>query len=97
MYHFNLRIIDNVFSNIRKYADKTAPVEISVYRKGDVISFRIRNKIAREPHVAESNGIGLKSSARLAELVAESFSAEAKGDYFTVSLSLRLSNAKKDN
>ena len=91
-----MRIIDNVFSNIRKYADKSAPVSISVTRDADAVRITITNKISKNPNTAESNGIGLKSATRLAERVAKDFSAKAKGERFAVTLALRISKSKND-
>lgn len=90
-----MRIIDNVFQNICKYAKKDEPVDFTVSKDKDYISFIVRNKLSDEPVTAESNGIGLKTCKRLAQYIAEDFSYENDGEYFTVILTLKLARPDK--
>ena len=85
-----LRIFDNVFSNIYKYADKSSPVKIEVSAHPCKIVARFENKIRRDKAEVESNGIGLKTCRKLAEFMGAGFSAEADGDKFTVDISLQM-------
>lgn len=69
-----MRIVDNVFSNITKYADVNRPVYLTVaFVDGKRVIFECVNTIRTDTYKAESNGIGLKTCARLAQIVAESF------------------------
>ncbi len=90
-----MRIIDNLFQNIQKYAKKDEPVIFSFYVEKERVRFVIKNTISDKPSGAESNEIGLKTCKRLAQYVAEDFSYENDGKYFTVSLSLKLDNHKQ--
>jgi signal transduction histidine kinase len=85
-----MRIIDNLFSNLTKYADKTYPVTLSVKLNGYSLTVECKNRISRNADAAESNGIGLKTCKRLASLVAEGFEYSDDGEYFTTKLSLKL-------
>lgn len=84
-----MRILDNVFSNLYKYADKSEPIKISVNSIGDFIVIMLENKILSDTDGAESNKIGLRTCSRLAEFIAESFEYSASGDTFTTRLVLR--------
>lgn len=72
-----VRIIDNVFSNIRKYAQQDVPIHIeTVYtnQKCGVSFFNtIRENMEAPP---ESNGIGLKSVKSMVEQMGGSFQVE---------------------
>ena len=85
-----MRIIDNLFSNLTKYADKNYPVTLSVKLNGYSLTVECKNRISRNADAAESNGIGLKTCKRLASLVAEGFEYSDDGEYFTTKLSLKL-------
>lgn len=85
-----IRIIDNVFSNAYKYADKDAPVFISIEMAGSVLTVRFSNTISKDSGNAESNGIGLKTCKKLSEYINAGFKTEKCDDNFTVLLSLDL-------
>lgn len=90
-----MRIVDNIFSNLYKYADKSEPIIISGKRVKNLYTVYCRNKISDRTEGVESNGIGLKTCERLAEFVAEDFSIVNDGRYFTVGITFVLSGAKK--
>lgn len=85
-----MRIIDNIFSNLRKYADINESVIISTSCTDDKMIIEAKNKIATYHDEAESNGIGLKSCVRLAKLVADSFEYSSDGEYFIATLVLNI-------
>lgn len=92
-----MRIIDNIFSNIRKYADPKKPIKISARRVGDdLVIFEFRNSVLRDNYGAESNRIGLKTCVKLAKFIAEGFSYELDEDEFVAKLSLKMIMPKKD-
>lgn len=90
-----MRIVDNIFSNIRKYADSASPVFAVAERSGETLSVSFVNTVARVPNVAESNGIGLKTCTRLAKLVGAHFSAKKDKDTFEARLDVKIKGAKK--
>ena len=83
-----MRIIDNVFSNIGKYADREKPIEIKVEIGGDRVSMTFTNAISADASMAESNKIGLKTCAKIAELISSEFSYSVSDDVFTVTVGL---------
>ncbi len=85
-----MRIIDNIFSNLRKYADASHPILITFEAKGGKMIFECENKVKTDTEEAESNGIGLKTCKRLASLIADRFEYGHEGDYFTCRLILSL-------
>ena len=62
-----VRIFDNVFSNMCKYADKSEPIEIEASVSDGSARVSFLNKIKRDVEAVESNGIGLKTCKKLAE------------------------------
>jgi len=90
-----MRIVDNVFSNLHKYADKDEPIRISVIVEGDTVIFECRNTETKDKTRVESNGIGLKTCSRLAELVSDGFEYGLEGGTFTTRLRLKI-NVKQN-
>lgn len=86
-----MRIAENIFSNITKYADKSHPVSISTVYANDQVTVTIVNKTLQNTEMVESNGIGLKTCYKLAELIGISFSAEESDGIFTVRLAISAS------
>jgi len=90
-----MRIIDNVFSNIYKYADKNKPVEITVETESDEkVIIEFENRVQTDPSRAESNGIGLKTCTRLGRIIADGFEYRIDKDIFTARLTLRIYDPK---
>lgn len=85
-----MRVIDNIFQNIYKYADKEKPVDISIRKNKNEITLLFSNGIPKTPSEAESNGIGLKTCKRLCRSIASDFHYESDGERFTASMSLKL-------
>lgn len=81
-----MRIVDNIFSNMTKYADPTHPISILLNPVNSYLILEFKNKIRRETEGAESNGIGLKTCVRLGSLVAKKFEYENDGIFFTCRL-----------
>ena len=84
-----LRIFDNIFSNIYKYADKEKTVDISVENSESYIKISFCNAISKDTANVESNGIGLKTCKKLAEITNAIFEYGEDNDSFFVSVSLR--------
>jgi len=77
-----MRIVDNIFSNLRKYADKETPIIFTIRAKDNAMLIECKNKIRTDTEGAESNGIGLKTCVRLGSLVAKKFEYKTEGEYF---------------
>lgn len=85
-----MRIIDNVFSNLYKYADIGSSVKIRLSGGEERVVFECENRIRTDDFIAESNHIGLKTSERLASFVAEEFSYRREDERFISRLVLRV-------
>lgn len=85
-----MRMIDNIFSNIVKYADASAPIVIGDFLDNDYICLHFRNKIRADSAHVESTGIGLKTCSRIASAIGARFTVSKEDGLFTVSLALPL-------
>lgn len=83
-----MRVIENIFSNIYKYADKGAPVSISVTYDGCGITLSFANGICDSDRKVESNHIGLKTCKKIAQLLGASFETVSDGTSFKASLTM---------
>ena len=83
-----MRVVENIFSNIGKYADKNEPIVISIDFNEEKYKLKFTNKVAKDCFGAESNGIGLKTCRKIAERIFAGFEAERVDDCFVVSIEL---------
>ena len=90
-----MRIVDNIFSNIRKYADIQSPVHIGISVEEDKIIISFSNHISNESTLAESTGIGLKTCAKIAELISCEFSYTKSDDAFESRIGLKTQRSEK--
>ena len=86
-----MRIAENIFSNITKYADKDYPVSISTIYNNNKVTVAIVNKTLQNTKMVESNGIGLKTCYKLAELIGIDFFVEQTDGNFAVRLTFETS------
>lgn len=84
------RIFGNLFSNILKYADPTVPVLLKARVENRCIRITISNGISSQTALVESNGIGLKTCAKLSELLKIDFSTEKTEQSYTVKIGIPL-------
>lgn len=82
------RVLDNLFSNIIKYADPSQPIIIQSDLKDRVWRMRIENQINLPLREAGGTGIGIKVCQRIMERQYGSFSAAKTREIFTAHLSL---------
>ena len=80
------RVFDNLFSNIKKYADFNKPVVASVTKNGQFINVKLINFIKQKDNPVESSKIGLKTCERLCKSLNIEFSYSEKKDRFTAEL-----------
>ena len=85
-----MRIVDNIFSNIRKYADMESTINIDTKIDGGRLTVEVRNRLRRDTEGAESNGIGLKTCVRLGSIVADGFEYERDDDSFVCRLYMKI-------
>lgn len=91
---FLRRVIDNIVSNIRKYADKSEPVFVSMRKENGKFVFESVNTVGEKTGNAESSGIGLKSCEKILDSHEGTFVTEMRGNAFTVRLSIPIAEAE---
>ena len=83
-----IRIFDNAFSNLYKYADKEKPVKISISAEACNVIIKISNHVRHDGERVESNGIGLRTCKKLAEQLGAGFEFGGDGNTYSVKLTL---------
>ena len=87
--HFR-RIFDNLFSNVRKYADPAHPVTITQRIDRDELIITISNHINRNQARVESNRIGLQTCHKLVHAMGGEFNQSRTKETFMVEVLLPL-------
>ena len=82
------RAIDNLFSNLHKYADRKVPIQIRIICKEHHIHVIMENVIRQDGVRVESNRIGLKSVAKIMKLQKGEFKCIERDGRFIVELIL---------
>ena len=82
------RVFDNMVSNIRKYADKTAPVRACLTFDESGCVFTVCNRVRAERTSAKSSGIGLASCRKILQLHGGSFESAEDENGFTCRITL---------
>lgn len=85
---FMQRVLDNILSNIRKYADPSAPVRITASETEALFSLRFENGVSDSRIYAESTGIGLKTCQRILAEHHGELKTERSPECFTTELLL---------
>ncbi len=73
-----MRVIDNVFSNIYKYADKQKSINIRAYEVKGKVFIAFENFVAENAGQTESSGIGLRTAKKLCKAMGASLSYAEK-------------------
>ena len=74
-----MRVIDNLFSNIYKYADSEKRITVSTAIARGKLNLIIKNHISEDSSHAESTGVGLKTCQKICESIGARFSTEITG------------------
>ena len=90
--HFR-RVFDNLFSNVRKYADPDHPVTITQRVDRDEPTVTICNHIRQSANRVESNRIGLQTCHKLVAAMGGEFNQSRTKETFTVEVLLPLHGA----
>lgn len=83
------RVIDNIFSNVNKYADKSSPVEVKTYSDNDRIFIEVSNGISS--NIAESSEIGIKTCQKIMEQMGGRFTTQKQNGRFVATVVLPVS------
>ncbi len=81
------RIIDNLASNLKRYADRTAPVELSAAYPSSCINIAIRNKFARPDQYVHGTGIGVKNIRSMMLQMNGRCRVDISPEYYSITLS----------
>ena len=84
------RVFDNLFSNVKKYADPERPVGILRQMEGGKLHVTISNSIPARANRAESNRIGLQTCQKLIDAMGGQFRQNKTADTFTAEVILPL-------
>ena len=80
------RIIENVISNVLKYASRSHPVLLSAHIEDGKMLLNLITRISSTTDGVESNGIGLKTCRKLAEVIGASFETWVTDTEYSVTL-----------
>lgn len=84
------RAMDNIFSNLLKYADCNEVIEISYRQEEKMVFINISNKICTEKINKDSTGIGLMTCRKIIEYHKGQCRTIESNEHFTVSIKLPL-------
>ena len=87
------RVFDNLFSNVRKYADPAHPVTITQRTDRDELTITISNRINKNQVRVESNRIGLQTCHKLVAAMGGEFNQSRTRETFMVEVLLPLHGA----
>lgn len=80
------RVIDNIFSNVNKYADKSSPVNVRTYSHSGEVFIEVSNGIST--NIAESSEIGIKTCQKIMEQMGGRFTTKKQHGIFVATVSL---------
>ena len=83
-----MRIVENIFSNVMKYADPEKTVSIFVGANVDEMEIRVSNFIRSNPDEAQKNGIGMRSCMKLANAMDIIFASYEEDGVFTTKMAV---------
>lgn len=81
-----VRILDNITSNIVKYADPLEPVKIISLEEGKMVGFRFENTIRPMDEKEESTGIGIQNIKNMIKKMGGNCTVEEEGNRFCLIL-----------
>lgn len=87
---FMQRVLNNILSNIQKYADITVPVSINASEHDNFFELVFQNGIVEEDTGEESTGIGLKTCEKIMQEHSGSLITHMDGNTFTTRILLPL-------
>lgn len=84
------RVMDNIFSNLQKYANKDFPIKMWIEESDEAVTVYIQNhkKLLRPDQQDVSHGIGLQSIWRILKEMGGELKTENKKDCFTMMFTL---------
>lgn len=90
------RIMDNLASNIRKYADKNEPVKLSLKILDNVAQIVFENTVrADDGKMMDSNNIGINSAQKMAEAIGGKLTVALNENIYCAKLTLKINYMSK--
>lgn len=84
------RVVDNMLSNLKKYADISRPLAIRAFEREDMLHILLTNFVREQRKVTESTQIGLKSCRKIIEKHGGTFAWRTINDQFEITMKLPL-------
>ena len=84
------RALDNLYSNLQKYADPAVGIQISYEKKECKVCVSMQNGVRADGNQIESTGIGLNTCKRVINQLGGFFLAEDDEQSFRVTVALQL-------
>ena len=81
-----VRIFDNLFSNLRKYADPSSAIRILLEDGPETVTLRLTNRVRALPDRADSHGVGVPTMRELMERDGGALEVSQSGETYTSSL-----------
>ena len=82
------RVVDNLVSNAKKYAEHSKPIRLSSVHHGNHLTVTMSNRIAKSGPRVESTKIGLRTCEKIMSSLGGSFKCEADTEHFSASFTL---------
>ena len=88
------RVVDNMVSNLKKYADKSRSVMVISECSGGRLNVCISNYIKKDLHRVESTKIGLRTCEKIMTEMGGSFGVRSDDEHFAAEISLPVKERK---
>lgn len=89
------RAFDNLYSNLRKYADRTRPLCLSCRREGSAARLELANAVSPHRDKRESTNIGLNTCRRIVQYHGGTFQTEEEAGRFQVTVTLPMNGGSE--
>ena len=89
------RVLDNLISNVKKYADKTQPILMHSALSEGQLSVTMSNAVHSSVAQVESTKIGLRTCEKIMDAMGGSFSVQREGDHFSATFTLPAQSTDK--
>ena len=84
--NYMMRIMDNITSNLIKYADASSALRICTVEKTNAVGFTVENHIRSDADKTESTGIGIQNIKNMMSKMDGDCTAETAGGIFRLTL-----------
>ena len=82
------RVLDNLVSNIKKYADRNRPVTVLTGLKDGMLTACVSNTVSKSGERVESTRIGLRTCEKIMSLMGGAFTVRRDEEHFAAELSI---------